>query len=135
MPWSRCFRDAGQARSRRQFDGQAQFAGRGLAPEPLWYDRYPNGLPRQVLVYRWMEGEALTLAYRFHNMALADAVARVHITDRDDVQRFSPHPFNLLTFWQIWQAGEGPLRRLGLRLLRRLCWPSNSHCSGRPRTC
>lgn len=104
------FTDAGQARSRRQFDGQAQFAAAGLAPEPLWYDRYPNGLPRQILVYRWEDGEALTIADRFQRMAHADAAAQVHCADRDDVQRFSPHPFNLLTFWQIWQAGEGPLR-------------------------
>ncbi len=103
------FTDAGQARSRRQYDGQAQFAAAGLAPEPLWYDRYPNGLPRQILVYRWMDGEALTLADRFHRMAHADAAARVHCADKDRVQRFSPHPFNLLTFWQIWQAGEGRL--------------------------
>ena len=104
------FTDAGQARSRRQFNGQAQFAVVGLAPEPLWYDRYPHGLPRQVLVYRWMDGESLTLADRFHRIAHADAVARVHCADRDDVQRFSPHAFNLLTFWQIWQAGEAPLQ-------------------------
>ena len=104
------FTDAGQARSRRQFDGQAQFAAGGLAPEPLWYDRYPHGLPRQILVYQWMDGGVLKLAERFHRIAHADAVARVHCADRDDVQRFSPHPFNLLTFWQIWQAGESPLR-------------------------
>lgn len=104
------FTDAGQARSRRQFDGQARFAAAGLAPEPLWYDRYPNGLPRQILVYRWMDGEALTLADRFHSIAHADAVARVHYAGTDNVQRFSPHPFNLLTYWQIWQAGEAPLR-------------------------
>lgn len=104
------FTDAGQARSRRQFDGQARFAAAGLAPEPLWYDRYPHGLPRQILVYRWIDGGALTLADRFHRLSHADAVARVHSSDRDEVQRFSPHPFNLLTFWQIWQAGEVPLR-------------------------
>lgn len=104
------FTDAGQARSRRQFDGQAQFAAGGLAPEPLWYDRYPHGLPRQILVYRWMDGGALKLGERSHRIAHADAVARVHCADRDRVRRFSPHPFNLLTFWQIWQAGESPLR-------------------------
>lgn len=104
------FTDAGQARSRRQFRGQEQFAAADLAPEPLWYDRYPHGLPCQILVYRWEEGEALTLADRFHRIALADAVARIHCADKDAVQRFSPHPFNLLTFWQIWQAGEAPLR-------------------------
>jgi len=104
------FTDAGQARSRRQFSGQERFARAGLAPEPLWYDRYPHGLPRQILVYRWMDGGVLKLAERFHRTAHADAAARVHRADRDEVQRFSPHPFNLLTFWQIWQAGESPLR-------------------------
>jgi thiamine kinase-like enzyme len=104
------FTDAGQARSRRQFRGQEQFAAAGLAPEPLWYDRYPHGLPSQILVYRWAEGGELSLADGIHRIALAEAVARVHCTERDAVQRFSPHPFNLLTFWQVWQAGEAPLR-------------------------
>lgn len=104
------FTDAGQARCRRQFSGQEQFAATGLAPEPLWYDRYPHGLPRQILVYRWADGESLTLADPYHRIAHAEAVARVHCADSFDVQRFSPHPFNLLTFWQIWQAGETPLR-------------------------
>ena len=45
-----------------------------------------------------------------HRAALADTVARVHRADPGAVQRFSPHPFNLLTFWQIWQAGEAPLQ-------------------------
>lgn len=104
------FTDAGQARCRRQFSGQAQFAGAGLAPEPLWYDRYPHGLPSQILVYRWTEGEPLSLAEPQHCMAHADALARIHGAEPDELQRFSPHPFNLLTFWQIWQAGEVPLR-------------------------
>ena len=45
-----------------------------------------------------------------HRAALADTVARVHRADPGALQRFSPHPFNLLTFWQIWQAGEAPLQ-------------------------
>ena len=104
------FTDAGQARSRRQFSGQEQFAAAGLAPEPLWYDRYPHGLPRQILVYRWVEGEAIQLTDRHHRAAFAQAAAAIHCTDIGAVQRFSPHPFNLLTFWQIWQAGEARLR-------------------------
>ncbi len=104
------FTDAGQARSRRQYRGQDQFAAAGLAPEPLWYDRYPHGLPSQILVYRWAEGGELSLADGIHRIALAEAVAQVHRTEGDAVQRFSPHPFNLLTFWQVWQAGEAPLR-------------------------
>ncbi len=104
------FIDAGQARCRRQFNGQAQFAAAGLAPEPLWYDRYPHGLPCQILVYTWAEGEALQLTDLQHCIAHADAMARIHSAERDEAQRFSPHPFNLLTFWQIWQASEAPLR-------------------------
>ena len=104
------FTDAGQARSRRQFSGHEQFAAAGLAPQPLWYDRYPHGLPRQLLVYRWAAGEPVQLTDPHHRAALADTVARVHRADPGAVQRFSPHPFNLLTFWQIWQAGEGPLQ-------------------------
>ena len=104
------FTDAGQARCRRQFSGQAQFAAAGLAPEPLWYDRYPHGLPCQILVYRWAEGEALQLTDQQQCSAHADALARIHSAERDEAQRFSPHPFNLLTFWQIWQASEAPLR-------------------------
>ncbi|MEZ4560580.1 MAG: hypothetical protein R2854_29800 [Caldilineaceae bacterium] len=38
------FLDAGQVRSRRQYDGQQLFAPVGIAPQPLWYDRYPDGL-------------------------------------------------------------------------------------------
>ncbi|MDE0180783.1 MAG: aminoglycoside phosphotransferase family protein [Caldilineaceae bacterium] len=104
------FTDAGQARSRRQFSGHEQFAAAGLAPQPLWYDRYPHGLPRQLLVYRWADGGPVRLADPKHRAALAAAVACVHRADPGAVQRFSPHPFNLLTFWQIWQAGEAPLR-------------------------
>ena len=104
------FTDAGQARSRRQFSGHEQFAAAGLAPQPLWYDRYPDGLPRQLLVYRWAAGEPVQLTDPHHRAALADTVARVHRADPGALQRFSPHPFNLLTFWQIWQAGEAPLQ-------------------------
>src|SRR3954471_3842511 len=49
------FLDAGQARSRRQFDAQQLLAPVGLAPEPLWVDRYPQGLSRQLIVYRWCD--------------------------------------------------------------------------------
>lgn len=104
------FTDAGQARSRRQFSGQEQFAGTGLAPEPLWYDRYPQGLPRQILVYRWVDGETLQWTDPYQRAALAETVAHIHRSDGARVQRLSPHPLNLLTFWQIWQANETPLK-------------------------
>ncbi len=104
------FTDAGQARSRRQFSGQEQFAAAGLAPEPLWHDRYPQGLPCQILIYRWVEGEALQLTDPRQQTALAETVAHIHRADGGAVRRFSPRPFNLLTFWQIWQAGEAQLQ-------------------------
>ena len=54
--------DAGQVRSRREFDGQTLLAPFGLAPPPLWLDRIPETLPRSVLVYRWVAGEPFDAA-------------------------------------------------------------------------
>lgn len=93
--------DAGQARSRRQFAGQQTFAPLGIAPRPLWYDRYPQGLARQVLVYEWVAGHEIDLAQPAHVAALATAVARVHSTELEAVQRLSPNPLNLETLWRI----------------------------------
>lgn len=103
--------DAGQVRSRRQRVGQQLFSAFGLAPEPLWEDRTPEGLPRQVLVYRWAEGEPLDLADPLHRDALAEGLAFIHRQEPALVQRFSPHPINLATFWQIWSASEETLAR------------------------
>ncbi len=103
--------DAGQVRSRRQRVGQQLFSAFGLAPEPLWEDRTPEGLPRQVLVYRWAEGEPLDLADPLHRDALAEGLAFIHRQEPELVQRFSPHPINLATFWQIWSASEEALAR------------------------
>ena len=105
------FLDAGQARSRRQFDGQQLFAPLGIAPEPLWYDRYPEHLVRQVLVYRWLPGERWAGAGDRQPVApaalseLAYMVAGIHRHDTDDVRRFCPHPLNLEIFWTV--AGSG----------------------------
>ncbi|NJN81667.1 MAG: phosphotransferase [Caldilineaceae bacterium] len=84
--------DAGQARSRRQFDGHAAFAPSGLAPEALWVDRYPEGLSRQVLVYRWLPGEALDLAREQDRSALAQAVGQVHASDPNAVRSLLSAP-------------------------------------------
>lgn len=97
------FLDAGQARSRRQFDAHTLFAPAGLAPVPLWYDHNPEGLARQVNVYGWVEGTAHTDA-QGASVELAQAVASIHTGDPSAVQRFSPHPFNLDFFWRIEQA-------------------------------
>ena len=108
--------DAGQVRSRRQFDGQQTFAPLGLAPRPRWYDRYPVGLSRQVLLYDWAPGDAIDPTDADQVVALADGAARVHGSDADEVLRFSPNPINLDYLWRIlrtsitqidrWLAGQ-----------------------------
>lgn len=98
------FLDAGQARSRRQFDGHQLFAPRGLAPQPLWADRYPHGLSRQLIVYKWTEGEAITPSDPSALWAWAEAIATLHSAPTDEVRRFSPHPINLDFYWRIQQA-------------------------------
>lgn len=98
------FLDAGQVRSRRQFDAQALFAPLGLAPAPLWQDRIPEGLPRPLMVYEWSEGAALAAGENLPDLALA--VATVHRTEPSELRRFSPHPINLDYFWRIEQQSR-----------------------------
>jgi thiamine kinase-like enzyme len=98
---AKLFLDAGQARSRRQFDGHRVFAPLGLAPVPLWADRYPHGLSRQLLVYRWSAGETIDVQDQGSVEAWAEAIAALHATPADEVQRFSPHPLNLDFYWRI----------------------------------
>jgi thiamine kinase-like enzyme len=97
--------DAGQARGRRQFDGQERFAPSGIAPQPLWFDRYPAGLSRQVLVYQWVEGAHLAPDDPAASMALAQGVALLHSGDPAEVRRFCPHPLNLDIYWRVLRAG------------------------------
>lgn len=97
--------DAGQARSRRQFDGQQMFAPFGVAPRPRWYDRHPQGLSRQVLVYDWVPGEGIDLANAHSRRLLAQAVAQIHGADVMDVHRFSPHAINLDYYWRMERGG------------------------------
>lgn len=97
--------DAGQARGRRQYDGQERFHRVGIAPEPLWFDRYPVGLSRQLLVYRWVPGALLTDPEPAQLAQMAQAVAHVHNGDPTDVRRFSPNPLNLEYLWQVVQGG------------------------------
>ena len=105
------FLDAGQARSRRQFDGHQHFSPRGLAPTPLWADRYPQGLSRPLIVYRWVEGDALEVDDPSAIVAWAEAIATLHATPVDDVRRFSPHPINLDYYWRIEQESIGQIER------------------------
>ena len=104
------FLDAGQVRSRRQYDGQALFAPLGLAPQPLWLDRIPETLPRSVLVYRWADGEAFDPSDGYQWQTLAQTVAQVHTAAVDDMQRFSPHPVNLSYFWSVLGPSLPPLQ-------------------------
>jgi len=101
--------DAGQARGRRQFDGQQTFSPLGVAPQPLWFDRYPTGLARQVLVYSWLPGELLDAANGAHMAALAQSVAQVHSGEPTEVRRFCPNPLNLDYLWRVLQSGLSSL--------------------------
>lgn len=105
------FLDAGQARSRRQFDGHQHFAPRGLAPTPLWADRYPQGLSRQLIVYRWVEGDTLDLDDPSSIVAWAEAIAALHATPVGEVRRFSPRPINLDYYWRIEEESIGQIKR------------------------
>jgi aminoglycoside phosphotransferase (APT) family kinase protein len=102
--------DAGQVRSRRQYDGQALFAPYGLAPQPLWLDRIPETLPRSVMVYRWAEGEPFDAGDRYQWQGLAQVLAEVHSAPVDDMQRFSPRPVNLSYFWSVLGPSLPPLQ-------------------------
>jgi len=104
------FMDAGQARSRRQYGGQQLFAPLGLAPIPLWYDRYPEGLSRQVLVYRWVDGEPVAAQDTQTLLLLAQTVARMHSHPADEAPRFSPRPFSLDYFWRVLAGGFAPIQ-------------------------
>lgn len=102
--------DAGQARGRRQYDGQQMFAPFGFAPRPLWFDRYPQGLSRQVLVYAWAPGEAIAPGDANQLADLARTVAQVHSADPSEVRRFCPNPLNLDYLWRVLQGGFPAIR-------------------------
>jgi len=97
--------DAGQARGRRQFDGQERFSPLGIAPRPLWFDRYPTGLSRQLLVYEWLPGEPLSGQEPAQLMRMAQAVAQLHSGDPGEIRRFSPNPVNLDYLWKVLHGG------------------------------
>ena len=103
------FLDAGQARGRRQYNAQTLAWRAGLAPEPLVFDRYPEGLARQVLVYRWCPGLPLDVRDPAQRTALANALGRLHRLAPEPETRLSPHPINAQYQWNLL---EGSLRRL-----------------------
>ena len=112
--------DAGQVRSRREYDGQTLFAPYGLAPQPLWLDRIPEALPRSVTIYRWVEGEPFDAADEEQWRALGQTVAQVHSAPVEGLDRFSPHPASLSYFWSV-LGPSLPLLQMSLanrRLLR-----------------
>ncbi|MBW7883172.1 MAG: aminoglycoside phosphotransferase family protein [Caldilineaceae bacterium] len=102
---AKLFMDAGQVRGRRQLDGHQLFAQRGLAPTPLWFDRYPEGLARQLLVYNWVSGEPPDVSDPGQLAELARAAAQVHASDPEELRRFSPRPFNLDYYWRMIAGG------------------------------
>jgi len=104
------FLDAGQARSRRQFDGQQIFAPLGVAPRPLWVDRYPEGLARQVLIYEWQPGTLLDPENLAQMVGLARSVAQIHSSDASEVRRFCPNPLNLDYLWRVLGGSIGPIQ-------------------------
>lgn len=103
------FLDAGQARGRRQNDGQERFSPLGIAPRPLWFDRYPFGLSRQVLIYEWVPGQLLEPSDESQLASLAQSVAQLHSGDPNEVRRFCPHPVNLDYFWRVLQGSFAPI--------------------------
>lgn len=100
------FLDAGQARGRRQYNCQAAAAQDRLAPPPLAFDRYPQGLARQILIYPWQAGAALNPRDADQRAALGAALARVHARALEGPIRLSPHPVNLAYQWSLMQGSQ-----------------------------
>lgn len=97
------YMDAGWVRGRREHEAQQLFAPLGLAPQPLWFDRDAESLPRQVVGYRWVEGDAANMRDAGVRRAVAEAIARVHATDTAALSRYSPNPMGIETYWTLLQ--------------------------------
>jgi hypothetical protein len=105
------FLDAGQARGRRQLDGQERFAPWGIAPRPIWFDRYPEGLSRQVLIYAWVPGEPVNPAAVDQGSAVAHSIAQVHRGNPAEVRRFCPNPVNLDYWWRVLRGSVASIQQ------------------------
>ncbi len=100
------FLDAGQARGRRQFNNQETAARLGIAPIPVTFERYPEGLSRQVMVYHWIPGTHLNALDAVHRDHLAEALVVVHTQDPAGHARLSPHPVNPQYQWNLIQGSQ-----------------------------
>ncbi len=118
------YMDAGWVRGKREHEAQQLFAPLGLAPQPLWFDRDPELLPRQAVGYTWVEGAPVDMADRTIRRAMAEAIARVHATDPAAMPRFSPNPMGIETFWTLLRDNAGTVRS-HLDDEPELAWPLN----------
>ncbi len=100
------FLDAGQARGRRQFNNQEAAASRGVAPQPISFERYPTGLSRQIMLYHWDSGILLDPLATEHRRQLAFALAEVHSQDTVGHARLSPHPVSPDYQWNLMQGSH-----------------------------
>ena len=105
------FIDAGQVRSRRQFEAQQLFYPAGFAARPLWYEWQPEGLTRPVLVYDWIEGEPLNTADHSIVTETAQILATVHAAGIDEVNRLSPNPVSLEYYWRLLNTSIAQINR------------------------
>jgi aminoglycoside phosphotransferase (APT) family kinase protein len=68
-------------RAAREYDALRllRAAGLDIAPEPLWLDASPTTLPYPVVVYRWLEGDALHTPLTSAQLsALLEALQQMH---------------------------------------------------------
>lgn len=100
------FMDAGQARGRRQFTNQESAAQIGMAPSPIAFDRYPEGLSHQVMLYEWSPGSQMNFGLNEDRMILASALAAVHSRQPMEQTRLSPHPVNQHYQWSLIQGSR-----------------------------
>jgi hypothetical protein len=97
------YMEAGWVRGRREYEAQQLFSPLGLAPQPLWFDRDAELLPRQVVGYAYVDGSPPDMADPGVQAAVAQAIARVHATDAAELARVSPNPMGFKTFWTLLQ--------------------------------
>lgn len=102
---AKLYLDAGWVRGRRQHDAHLAFAPLGLAPQPLWFDREPEGLKHQVVVYAYAPGREPDTASSADMDAIGEAIAAVHWGGSASIARIAPHPLTLTTFGAILEAG------------------------------